>query len=83
MDADRIEGAARNAGDNAQDAAGGLLGDATTQVRGKINETAGKAREVYGQAKGQVETLTTEQPIAALFAALGVGLLVGFLLARR
>jgi uncharacterized protein YjbJ (UPF0337 family) len=83
MDADRIEGAARNIGGKLQDAAGDLLGDVPTQIRGKINATTGKAQEAYGQAKDQVTSFATDQPIGAMLAALGVGLLLGFLFSRR
>lgn len=50
MNSDRIEGAARKVGGRIEDAAGGLMGDAATQLRGKADEVAGAAQNVYGQA---------------------------------
>ena len=53
MSDDRIEGAAKQGVGKIQDAAGGLLGSARTQLRGKTNQAAGAAQNAYGQLKDQ------------------------------
>jgi uncharacterized protein YjbJ (UPF0337 family) len=83
MDENRIEGVARNVGGKLQDAVGGLTGDADTQARGKANQAAGMAQDAYGQAVDQVSGFVTEQPVAAMLSALGLGLVLGMLIARR
>jgi len=83
MNTDQIEGAARDVGGKIQDAAGGLMGDAATQLRGKANQAAGKAQQAYGEAVDGVKGFTHEQPLGALLTAMGIGVAVGFALARR
>ena len=83
MDDNRVEGAARDIGGKVQDAVGGLAGDASTQVRGKVNQAAGQAQNLYGQAMDGVTEFAKEEPITALLTAVGVGLLLGFVIARR
>jgi uncharacterized protein YjbJ (UPF0337 family) len=83
MDENRIEGAAHNVGGKLQDAAGGLTGDATTQMRGKINQAGGQAQKAYGHAVDEVKDFTHEQPFMALLVAMGVGVILGFVLGRR
>jgi uncharacterized protein YjbJ (UPF0337 family) len=83
MDENRIEGAARNFGGKIQDAVGAIAGDAETQARGQANRAAGAAQNAYGQAMDGVREFATEQPIAALLSALGIGLIVGLLLGRN
>ena len=83
VDENRLEGAARNIGGKLQDAVGGLTGDTSTQARGKANQAAGQAQDMYGQVVDEVRHFTSDQPASALLAALGVGVVLGFLLARR
>jgi uncharacterized protein YjbJ (UPF0337 family) len=83
MNADQLEGTVRNFAGKAQDAVGDAVGDAQTRVRGKINQGAGKAQEMYGQAVDEVVAMASERPLGAMAAAAGVGLILGFLLARR
>jgi len=83
MNVDHIEGAAREVGGKIQDAAGGLMGDAATQLRGKANQAAGKAQQAYGEAVDEVKSFTHAQPLGALLTAMGVGVALGFALARR
>jgi uncharacterized protein YjbJ (UPF0337 family) len=87
MDADQIEGAARNSAGKVQDFVGGLMGDTRTQAQGRINQVAGSAQGVYGQARDSVDNLldelagyTKDQPLVALAAALGAGMLAGLLI---
>ena len=51
MNEDRIEGSARTIGGKVQEAAGRLTGDAKTRVEGEVNEAAGRAQDLYGQAR--------------------------------
>lgn len=83
VDENRVEGFARDVGGKLQDAAGGLTGDASTQIRGKVNQAAGQAQDMYGQVVDEVRTFTSDQPFGALLAAMGLGVVVGFLLARK
>jgi len=83
MDENRVEGATRDIGGKVQDAVGGLTGDAATQLRGKANQAAGQAQNLYGQAIDGVSGFAREEPLTALLTALGVGVLLGFVIARR
>jgi uncharacterized protein YjbJ (UPF0337 family) len=83
MDVNQVEGTVRDFAGKVQDAAGGLTGDAATQVRGKINQAAGQAQRAYGDAVGEVRGFASDQPITAVLTALGVGTILGMFLARR
>jgi uncharacterized protein YjbJ (UPF0337 family) len=83
MDENRVEGVVRDIGGKIQDAAGGLTGDTATQVRGKINQAAGQAQQVYGDALDEVTDFTKEQPLVALVTAMGMGVILGFIMGRR
>ena len=79
VDKDSVENFARDMGGKVQDA----VGDATTQLRGRANQAAGAAQELYGQASDEVKSLTADQPIGALLTAMGVGVTLGYFLGRR
>jgi uncharacterized protein YjbJ (UPF0337 family) len=83
VDANRPEGTLRNIGGKVEDAVGGLTGDSSTRLRGKANEAAGAAQDMYGQAADGVRDFATEQPMMALLAAAGLGLMLGIVIARR
>ena len=83
VDENRAEGTLRNVGGKVQDAVGSLTGDSSTQVRGKANQAAGTAQDMYGQAVDDLRDFASDQPAVALLSALGVGVLLGFLLGRR
>ena len=51
MDKDQVIGTARNIGGKAQEAFGHVTGDTKSQVEGVINQAAGAAQNLYGQAK--------------------------------
>jgi uncharacterized protein YjbJ (UPF0337 family) len=51
MDADRLEGTARNIGGKAQEGFGRATGDSESQIKGKLNQAMGAAQDLYGQAK--------------------------------
>ena len=51
MNEDRVVGTARNLGGQAQEGLGRITGDTKSQVEGVINQAAGAAQDLYGQAK--------------------------------
>lgn len=87
VDENRIEGAARNFGGKIQDAVGGLTGNAETQLRGKANQAAGRVQNAMGSAADEARDLAEhlsdavrDQPLQALGLAMGVGLLLGWIM---
>lgn len=83
VDDNKVEGFARNVGGKLQDAVGGVTGDGSTQARGKANQAAGQAQSMYGDVVDEVRDFTTDKPFGALLAAVGLGVVIGFLLARN
>lgn len=83
VDKNSVEGFARDLGGKVQDAVGDAVGDAATQLRGKANQAAGTAQQLYGQATDEVRSYTADQPIGALLTAMGVGVTLGYFLGRR
>jgi uncharacterized protein YjbJ (UPF0337 family) len=51
MNEDRVIGTAKNLGGKAQEGFGRVTGDTKSQVEGVINQAAGAAQDLYGQAK--------------------------------
>jgi uncharacterized protein YjbJ (UPF0337 family) len=51
MDRDRVEGTVRNVGGKMEEGLGRATGDVKTQVEGKIQQAAGAAQDLYGQAR--------------------------------
>ncbi len=83
VDTNRLEGAAEDTVGKLQDGMGGLLGDTATQAKGKAKQFAGQAQGYYGETLDTVRDLTADQPLVAVAAAVGVGFILGALLARR
>jgi uncharacterized protein YjbJ (UPF0337 family) len=54
MNEDRVMGTARNLGGQAQEGLGRVTGDKKSQVEGVVNQAAGAAQDLYGQAKDAV-----------------------------
>lgn len=88
MDENRLSGTARNLGGKAEEGVGRLTGDVKTQLRGKLDQAAGAAQDLYGQtADAARETAVTfdkwlrntieTQPYTAAMVALGIGWLLG------
>jgi uncharacterized protein YjbJ (UPF0337 family) len=88
MDENRLEGSARNFGGKIQEGVGRATGDTKSKVEGAMNEAAGSAQDLYGQAadavrqnarpveewlRDKIET----QPYTTVIAALGIGWLLG------
>jgi len=84
MDENRIEGAAREAVGRAQDAFGAAIGDAPTQLRGKLNEAAGAAQILYGRAADRAREThdwVSDNPWPAAGVAAAIGLVIGLIVA--
>lgn len=84
MNRDRFRGAVREMAGEAEDAVGGLAGDARLQARGKFDRAAGSMQENYGVIMQDVHDFTDrlrlrtrEQPLVALLAAAALGYLIG------
>ena len=58
MDKDRIAGSAKDWAGKAEGAVGDIAGDADTQASGEVREVAGKAQNLYGQAKDAAREAT-------------------------
>ena len=88
MSEDRVYGTAKNLGGKVEEAAGRVAGDPKTQARGKFDQAAGAAQDLYGQAsdaaRGTAESLNDwlrtaieTQPYTTAVVALGIGWLLG------
>ena len=87
MDENRLEGSARNLGGRVQEGVGRATGDTKSMFEGVMNQAAGTAQNLYGQAadlvrqnapleawlRNKIET----QPYTTVIAALGIGWLLG------
>jgi uncharacterized protein YjbJ (UPF0337 family) len=88
MDENRFEGSARNLGGKVQEGVGQTTADTKSKVEGVMNQAAGTAQDLYGQAadvvrqnakpveewlRDKIET----QPYTTVIAALGIGWLIG------
>ena len=88
MDENRLEGTVRNVGGKVQEGVGRTTGDTKSKVEGVMNQAAGSAQDLYGQAadvlrqnvppveawlRDKIET----QPYTTVLAALGIGWLLG------
>ena len=51
MNEDRVAGTATNLGGKVQQGIGRVTGDTKSQVEGVVNQAAGAAQDLYGQAK--------------------------------
>jgi uncharacterized protein YjbJ (UPF0337 family) len=60
MNQNEIEGAARDLKGHVKDGIGGLTGDASTQIDGKIDQAAGKLQGRFGETIDQVNEAATE-----------------------
>jgi uncharacterized protein YjbJ (UPF0337 family) len=65
MNEDRIVGTARNLGGQAQEGFGRVTGDTRSQVEGIVNQAAGTAQELYGQAKETAAAPSTPRTMSA------------------
>jgi uncharacterized protein YjbJ (UPF0337 family) len=88
MDEDRVYGTARNLGGKVEEGVGRLTGDKQTQVKGKLDQLAGTAQDLYGQTTDAardtagnldkwLRTTIETQPYTTAIVALGIGWLLG------
>jgi uncharacterized protein YjbJ (UPF0337 family) len=88
MDENRVSGTARNIGGKIEQGVGGLTGNAKTEIQGKLDQAAGAAQDLYGQAADAARETATgfdkwlrttieTQPYTAAAVALGIGWLLG------
>ena len=88
MDEDRLYGTARNLGGKVEEGVGRVTGDVKTQIQGKLDQAAGAAQDLYGQAADAardtavsfdkwLRTTIETQPYTTAIVALGIGWLLG------
>ena len=82
MDEQQINGGVDQGVGRVKEAAGALLGDLKIQAQGRAQQIRGQAESLYGDTMERITTATTERPAIALGAALGIGVIIGILLAR-
>ena len=83
VDTNEAEGAVKDTVGKLQDGMGGVLGDTGMQAKGKAKQFAGQAQEYYGDTLDTVRDVASDQPRLALGVAVGVGFILGALIARR
>lgn len=88
MDEDRVQGTLRNATGKIQKELGRATGDLGAQAKGQLNQAAGAAQDMYGQAKDTARDTATsldqwfrrsvdKQPYTTALVVLGIGWLLG------
>jgi uncharacterized protein YjbJ (UPF0337 family) len=88
MDEDRLYGTARNLGGKVEEGIGRTTDDVKTQLQGKLDQAAGAAQDLYGQAADAardtavsfdkwLRTTIETQPYTTAIVALGIGWLLG------
>ncbi len=83
MSEQQINGGIEEGTGRLKDAAGALMGDLKTQASGKAQQLRGQAESLYGEAIDKLSALAQERPAAALAGALGIGVIIGLILARN
>jgi len=83
MSGTQAEGTIRNVAGMAEETAGRVTGDSTTELRGKARQVAGHAQTAVGEAMETVRHIAADQPMMAVLLAAGIGLIAGMLIARR
>ncbi len=82
MDEQQVNGGVNQGVGRVKEAAGALLGDLKIEAQGRAQQIRGQAESMYGDAMERITTVTTEKPAIALGTALGIGVIIGILLAR-
>ena len=83
MNAERPEGFIRNLVNRFQDAMGGSTRDATARMQGNAHQASGQVQDAYGEALDYVERVASSRPLLTVTAGIGVGFVLGVLVARR
>jgi len=82
MDTDTAEGTLREAAGKVQDAVGGVVGDAATQVSGKACELSVKAQQLCADTTSLFRGSTVENPFAVLGIVAAVSFIAGMIWAN-
>jgi uncharacterized protein YjbJ (UPF0337 family) len=82
MSEQQVNGGIEQGKGRLKEAAGVLMGDLKTQAAGKAQQLRGQAETLYGDAIERFSALAAERPAVALGGALGLGVVIGLLLAR-
>ncbi len=82
MDEQQVNGGVNQGVGRVKEAAGALLGDLKIEAQGRAQQIRGQAESLYGDTLERLTSATTERPAVALGAALGIGVIIGILLAR-
>lgn len=83
MNDDQIEGGIKNVAGKVEGAAGSLMGDGKTEASGRMRQAAGQAQGIYGDVMEDVKSYAAENPMNALLGAMGIGVILGIVIARR
>ena len=83
MEDNTVIGAAKRVAGRFESAAGSLLGDTRTEIRGKVRAFGGTVQQRYGDATDGARDLIGSRSLAALLAVGALGLTVGFFMKRR
>ena len=82
MDEQQVNGGVNQGVGRVKEAAGALLGDLKIEAQGRAQQIRGQAESLYGDTMERITTVTTERPAIALGTAVGIGVIIGILLAR-
>ncbi len=82
MSEQQVNGGVNQGVGRVKEAAGALLGDLKIEAQGRAQQIRGQAESIYGDAMERITSATTEKPAIALGTALGIGVIIGILLAR-
>ena len=82
MSEQQVNGGVNQGVGRVKEAAGALLGDLKIEAQGRAQQMRGQAESLYGDAMERITSVTTEKPAVALGTALGIGVIIGILLAR-
>ncbi len=83
MDSNKIEGVTDQVSGKIKEGIGSVMGDSATEASGKAQQFGGQAQSAYADAIDTVRDLTADQPLLAVGVAVGIGFVLGALLARR
>ncbi len=82
MSEQQVNGGVNQGVGRVKEAAGALLGDLKIEAQGRAQQMRGQAESLYGDAMERITSVTSEKPAVALGTALGIGVIIGILLAR-
>lgn len=82
MEEQQVNGGINQGVGRVKEAAGALLGDLKTEAQGRAQQMRGQAESLYGDTMERITSVTSERPAVALGTALGIGVVIGILLAR-